>query len=74
VMIEKGYKRCTEKVITSSLARFPIILKEMVKLRKSNKNISIVKDNEKSYVYVKDGKKDIGILMWHYKKKKWVFE
>jgi len=23
---------------------------------------------------IKDGKKDIGILMWHYKKKKWIFE
>lgn len=43
-------------------------------VRKSNKNISISKDSEKSYVYIKDGKKEIGILMWHYKKKRWIFE
>ena len=42
--------------------------------RKSNKKINISKDREKSYVYITEGKKDIGILMWHYKKKKWVFE
>jgi len=41
---------------------------------KSNKNITITKDPDKSYVYIKDGKKEIGILMWHYKKKKWGFE
>ena len=40
---------------------------------KSNKSISIEKDLKKSYVYVKDGKKIIGILMWHYKLKKWIF-
>ncbi len=39
---------------------------------KSNKRITISKDKEKSYVYIKDGNKDVGILMWHYKKKKWV--
>ncbi len=42
--------------------------------KKSNKNISFTRDNTKSYVYIKDGKKEIGILMWDYSKKKWVFE
>ena len=41
---------------------------------KSNKSITIQKDPEKSYVYIKDGKKDVGILMWHYKKKEWELE
>jgi hypothetical protein len=41
---------------------------------KTNKNIRIAKDNAKSYVYVYDKDKCVGILMWHYKKKKWVFE
>ncbi len=45
-----------------------------MEIKKSNKKITISKDSKKSYVYIKDGKKDIGILMWHYKKKKWVFE
>jgi len=40
----------------------------------SNKNVNIIKDRTKSYVYVKDGDKEIGILMWHYAKKKWVFQ
>ena len=42
--------------------------------RKSNKNITISKDEAKSYVYIYDNKKEIGMLMWHYKKKKWIFE
>lgn len=41
---------------------------------KSNKKLEFKKDNWKSYVYIKDGKKDVGILMWHYKKKKWIWE
>lgn len=41
---------------------------------KSNENINITKDDEKSYVYINEGKKLIGILMWHYTKKKWVYE
>jgi len=41
---------------------------------KSNKNLIFIKDKDKNYVYIKDGKKDVGILMWHYKKKKWIFE
>ncbi len=41
---------------------------------KSNKNIEIKKDPEKSYVYVEEKGKDIGILMWNYSKKKWIFE
>jgi len=40
---------------------------------KSNKDISIEKDSKKSYVYIKDKNKVVGILMWHYKLKKWVF-
>ena len=43
-------------------------------MNKTNKKITIEKDSHKSYVYIKDGKKDVGILIWHYKKKKWVFE
>jgi len=42
--------------------------------QKTNKNLSFEKDNEKSYVYIKEDKKDIGILMWHHKKRKWVFD
>lgn len=42
--------------------------------RKDNSKVRIEKDPEKSYVYVYDGKKPLGTLMWHYKKKKWVFE
>jgi len=42
--------------------------------QKTNKNLSFEKDNEKSYIYIKEGKKDIGILMWHCKKRKWVFD
>jgi len=38
-----------------------------------NKNITIKKDEKKSYVYIEDNKKTIGILMWHYQKKKWIF-
>jgi len=41
---------------------------------KSNKNLKFIDDKSKSYVYVYEGKKSIGIFMWHYKKKKWVFE
>ena len=41
---------------------------------KSNKNLSFSKDPDKSYVFIREGNKDIGILMWHYKKKKWIFE
>jgi len=43
-------------------------------MTKSNKKINISRDNKKSYVYLRDGEKDIGILMWHYKKKKWIYE
>ena len=41
---------------------------------KTNKKIEITKDGKKSYVYIKDGKEDIGMLCWHYTKKKWIFE
>lgn len=39
-----------------------------------NKNLTFTKDSEKSYVYIRDGNKDVGILMWHYAKKRWVLE
>ena len=41
---------------------------------KSNKNLNFHKDKLKSYVFITDGKKDVGILMWHYKKKIWVLD
>ena len=41
---------------------------------KSNEGITLEKDDLKSYVYISDYGKEIGILMWHHKKKKWVFE
>jgi hypothetical protein len=41
---------------------------------KSNKKIKISKDPEKSYIYIDEGNKNIGMLMWHYTKKKWVFD
>ena len=41
---------------------------------KTNKNLTFIKEKTKSYVHIRDGKKEIGILMWHYKKKKWIFE
>lgn len=40
---------------------------------KSNRNLIFIKDNKKSYVYIKDGNEDVGILMWDYTKKKWIF-
>lgn len=42
--------------------------------RKSNKDLKFIKDKEKSYVYIEEKGKTIGILMWHYKKEKWVYE
>jgi len=47
---------------------------KMPKKTKSNRGIKIIKARKKSYVYIKDGDKDVGILMWHYKKKEWVFK
>ncbi len=41
---------------------------------KSNKKITFERDNSKSYVYIKDGNKDIGMLYWHYQKKRWMFD
>lgn len=41
---------------------------------KSNKNINIKKDRTKSYIYIYDHFKFIGMLMWHRRKKRWVFE
>jgi len=41
---------------------------------KTNKHLSFVKDYLKSYVYIYDGQKEIGMLCWDYKKKKGRFE
>jgi len=41
---------------------------------KSNKQISFIHDTKKSYIYVMEKNKQIGTFMWHYKKKKWVYE
>ena len=41
---------------------------------KSNEGITFEKDDLKSYVYIKDNGKDVGMLLWHYKKKKWIYE
>ena len=41
--------------------------------KKDNSKVTIQPDGEKSYVYIKDGKKDVGFLSWHYDKKKWMF-
>ena len=42
--------------------------------KKSNKNLVFQKDSQKTYVYIKDGKKDVGMLYWHFTKKKWMFD
>lgn len=41
---------------------------------KSNKNLEFIKARKKSYVFIQEKGKDIGIFMWNYTKKKWVFE
>jgi len=41
---------------------------------KTNKNLRFEKDSLKSYVFIKEGNRDIGMLAWHYAKKKWIFE
>ena len=43
-------------------------------MKKTNKNINIEYDNKKSYVYIYEKKTLIGMLMWHYSKKKWIYE
>lgn len=42
--------------------------------KKSNKNLMFIKDNEKSYVYVEEGGKTVGMLCWDYKRKRWMFK
>lgn len=42
--------------------------------KKSNAKLEFIKDPKKSYVYIREGKKDIGMLAWHYEKKLWVFD
>ena len=47
----------------------------MIKMeQKTNLGLDFIRDKKKSYVYVLDEGKEIGILMWHYNKKRWVFE
>ena len=41
---------------------------------KTNKNVFFKRDNLKSYIYVEEKGKTIGVLMWCYASKKWVFE
>ncbi len=41
---------------------------------KTNKNLEFELDLEKSYVYITDKGKDIGMLMWNYKKEEWMFK
>ena len=41
---------------------------------KSNRDIGFEKDDVKSYIYVSEKSKSIGIFMWHYKKKVWIYE
>ena len=41
---------------------------------KSNKDIRIIKDDKKSYVYIHEGGKLIGILMWNYRLERCVFD
>ncbi len=43
-------------------------------MTKSNKNIRFIPDDDKSYIWIYEKNKLIGILMWYYKKKKWVYE
>lgn len=38
---------------------------------KSNKHLKFIKDDLKSYVFIKEKNKDIGMLYWDYKKKLW---
>ena len=40
----------------------------------SNKNLDFKKDNTKSYVYVEDKGKTIGIFCWDYKNLRWKFD
>jgi len=40
---------------------------------KKNNEFRIEKDHEKSYVYVYDGLKYIGMFAWHYSRHIWVF-
>ena len=41
---------------------------------KTNNHLSFLKDYLKSYVYIYDGQKEVGLFCWNYKKKKWQFE
>ncbi len=39
-----------------------------------NNYIEIIKDPKKSYVIIRDGIKDVGMLAWDFNKKFWIFE
>ena len=41
---------------------------------KSNKWVVFEKDSCKSYVYITERGKDIGMLLWDSEKKRWVFD
>lgn len=41
---------------------------------KSNKHIRIEKDSLKSYVYIYEKNKGIGMLFWDVKQKRWIYE
>ena len=42
--------------------------------KKSNQGLVFIKDTQKSYVYINERGKNIGILMWNYQKKKWILD
>ena len=43
-------------------------------MTKTNKNLKFVKDDTKSYVYVTEKGKTIGIFCWDYSMKVWRFD
>ena len=48
--------------------------KEMMNMaRYTKRKLWMQKDEQKSYHYVFDGKKEIGFFAWHYEKKIWIW-
>lgn len=43
-------------------------------MTKSNKSIRFETDDDKSYVYIYDKRKLIGILMWNKLTQKWIYQ
>ena len=41
---------------------------------KSNENLTFLKDSFKSYVYIMEKGRELGVFYWDYKKKKWDYE